>query len=78
MATEEIINETANGLAGNILVQLGSLALWLQAIGALILLWIIFQIVNWIMNRKRLKRLDEFEKKINRIERKIDKILKKK
>lgn len=58
--------------AGSILVELGSIALWLQAIGAIVLIWIIFQTINWAMNRKRLKKLDEFEKKIDRIEKKID------
>lgn len=63
---------------GDVLLQLGSIALWLQTIGVIILLWIILQISNWLMNRKRLKRLDNFEEKIDRIETKLDKVLKKK
>lgn len=63
---------------GDVLLQLGSIALWLQTIGVIILLWIILQISNWLMNRKRLKRLDNFEEKIDRIESKLDKVLKKK
>jgi biopolymer transport protein ExbB/TolQ len=60
----------------DVLIELGSIGLWLQTIGIVIILWIALQIGNWVMNRKRLKRLDEFEEKINRVERKLDKIIK--
>jgi biopolymer transport protein ExbB/TolQ len=71
MAGEEIINTSAD-----ILLKLGSIGIWLQAIGAIIVLWIIFQIINWALNRRRLKRLDEFTERIDRIEKKIDRLIK--
>jgi hypothetical protein len=75
MVTEEILDNSTETLT-NILVELGSVGLWLQAIGAIILVWIIFQIVSWILNHKRLKRLDRLEKKIENVDKKLDKIFK--
>ncbi len=64
-------------LAGDIIAALGSIGIWLQTIGVIVVLWIALQITNWIINRKRLKKLDELSEKIDRIERKLDKLLKK-
>ncbi|MBU0907185.1 MAG: hypothetical protein KKD18_06685 [Nanoarchaeota archaeon] len=61
----------------DVVLQLGSIGLWLQTIGVVIIIWIALQITNWIINRKRLKRLDELSERIDRIEKKIDKVLKK-
>ncbi|MFH1802355.1 MAG: hypothetical protein ABH864_02780 [archaeon] len=76
MAGEEVINATTE-IAGEILLSLGSIGRWLQAIGAIIILWLIFQIINWVLNRKRIKRLDKLSDKLDEIEKKIDKAIKK-
>jgi len=76
MAGEDVITNTTN-IAGDIITKLGSIGLWLQAIGLAIVLWIALQITNWIINRKRLKKLDEFSERIDRIEKKIDSLLRK-
>ena len=52
--------------------EIGQIALWLQTIGIVIIAWIIFQIVNLIINRKRIRMIDGFSEDIKRIERKID------
>ena len=65
-------------LPADIILKLGSIASWLRAIGVAIILWISLQIANWIINRKRLKKLDTLIEKAERIENKLDKLLKKK
>lgn len=66
--TNNVLNTSSQ--VAEIITKLGSIGLWLQAIGLIGIIWIAFQIINWILNRKRMKRLE-------RIEEKLDKILKK-
>ena len=64
-------------LAG-FLADLGTVGLWLQAVGIVVILWIIFQIIAYIYNRRRMREIYNIKKDMIRIERKIDKILHKK
>jgi hypothetical protein len=68
MVGEEIVD---------IIAYIGKIGLWLQALGAIVILWIIFQIISWMYNRRRMKEIYSIKKDINRIEKKIDKILNK-
>lgn len=77
MAAEELLNETGT-IAEQIILQLGSIGLWFQAIGLIFVMWVIFQIINWVLNRRRIKRLDKLLENLERIETKIDKLLKNK
>lgn len=72
MATE-IVNEEIV----NLLAKIGTLGSWLQAIGIVILLTIIFQIITFILNKKKLKELEKIRENLSRVENKLDKILKK-
>lgn len=81
MAIEEInpgVTGGAIGSPGEVVIDvasaLGSLGRWLQAIGAVIILWIVFHAIAWFLNRKRLKELYKIKDDIVRIESKIDKI----
>jgi hypothetical protein len=75
MAIEEVVNVSAD--AGSlILVELGKVGLWLQALGVVIVLWLVFQIVALIVRRKNRFRLKEIESRLDRIEKKLDKVLK--
>jgi beta-lactamase regulating signal transducer with metallopeptidase domain len=65
-------------LALDILQNIGKIALWMSAAGLLIILWIIFQIINLIIHRKKRKALYNLRSDLNRIEKKIDKLLNKK
>ncbi len=58
----------------DILLELGKLGRWVQAVGLIVIIWIIIQIVNYYFNRKRMRAIEEFQKDINRIEEKIDKL----
>lgn len=76
MAGEEIINVTAESVE-NLLTSVGDLALWLQTLGLVIALWIGFEIFTLILQFKRKRSLKDIQDKLSRLERKIDKLLKK-
>lgn len=63
MAIAEIPTE----LTGEILESIGRLGLYIQAIGLLIIIWLIFQITNLIIGHKTKKRLKKIEKEIKQI-----------
>ena len=67
MVTEEVINTIP------LIEQIGSLTRTLQALGGIIFLYIIFGVINIIINRKKSKEI----KKINNRLEKIEKLLKK-
>jgi|TARA_Y100000310_G_C20399011_1_gene676493 membrane protein YdbS with pleckstrin-like domain len=76
MVVEEVVNVSANVLSNTIL-EIGKVALWLQALGVIIVLWIIFQIILIINDRKKRKVIYSMKKDIIRIEKKLDKLSKK-
>jgi hypothetical protein len=76
MVVEEIVNATADTLVGDLVVEVGKLGLLLNALGVVIILWIGFQIVTLIVNRKRRKALYRMERRLDKIEKKLDKALK--
>lgn len=56
--------------------EIGRTLLYLQAMGVIILIFIIFQIVSYITNKKRLKKLETFSFEIININKKLDQIYK--
>jgi len=58
--------------AFEILEGIGNIGLWLQAIGVLAVVWIIFNIIDWIINSRRLKLLKQIIIDMKRIEKKIN------
>jgi hypothetical protein len=62
----------------DVITALGQVGLWLQTIGAIVILWIIFQIIAWKYNRKRMKEVYAIKDDMKRIEKKIDRLLDKK
>ena len=62
----------------DVALELGRIGIWIQAIGLVVILWIIFEIILLINNRIRRKRLYAIEKRLERIEKKIDSIIRKK
>ena len=57
-------------------LELGRIGLWIQAVGFIVVLWIVIQVVNYVFNRRRMRAIEEFRQDIKRIERKIDRLLK--
>ena len=73
-----MVVDPITSLSGNLLLQLGHLGLWLQALGVALILSILFDIVSFVINRKRIKEIHLIKQDIERIEDKIDKIISKK
>lgn len=61
-----------------LLAQVGSIGTWLQAIGILAVLWLIWNIINFIISRKNRNSIKKLQEELERIESKIDALLKKK
>jgi len=78
---ESFVNQTTVDplvVAQQTLERVGAVGKWLQAIGIVVLIFIIFAIVNWWDNRRRLKMLSKMNKDLERLEKKVDKLGKKK
>lgn len=61
---------------GNILIEVGSLAKWLQALGLILVIWITFNIISIFINLKRRKLMIKITHDLARIENKLDKLSK--
>ncbi len=72
-----VIEDTA-GTITNLVERIGQIGTWIQAIGLVIILWLIFEIILLINNRIKRKQLYKIENKLQTLENKIDKLLKKK
>ncbi|MBT96810.1 MAG: hypothetical protein QF567_01740 [Candidatus Pacearchaeota archaeon] len=75
MVIEEVVNISTEVLSSAIL-EVGKVALWMQAIGILLVLWISFYIIMFFQDRKKLKKIDSIKKDVIRIEKKLDKLSK--
>ena len=76
MAIEEIIGDSTS-IAIDITKTIGTIGLWLKAIGVVVVIWIIVHIISWILSQRKLKTLYAMKSDIQRIEGKIDQILNK-
>ena len=70
MAIEEI-----SSIPASLVASLGKIGLWLQAVGIIVIIWIIFYIVDLFINVRRMKEVYRIKDDMKRIERKIDRIL---
>jgi len=70
MAIEETVTD--------IVLEVGRIGKWLQALGLLVIIWIIFQVVNFMINRKKQNELKKIRNDLFRIEDKLDKLIWKK
>jgi len=77
MAIHEVVNASTVAVT-DVVLEVGRIALWMQTLGVLIILWIVFQVIALIVNRKKRKALYALQEDMKRIERKLDKVLKKK
>ncbi len=75
MALESI--NSSNDIVASLITEVGQLALWLQAIGFLVILWIVFQIIFLFIEKKKKRRLENIEQRINGIDKKLDILIKK-
>ena len=61
----------------DVVVQLGQIGLWVQAVGLVVILWIIVEAITLYYNRKRRLLLMNIDERLKRVEKKIDLIKKK-
>lgn len=74
MELQPLLNNS-NDIVGQLITEVGQLALWLQAIGLLIVLWIVFQIIALINEKRKRKRLNNIEAKLDKLDKKLDAII---
>jgi hypothetical protein len=72
-----MVVENLTEIPTEIFLEVGRIILWLQAIGVIVIIWIIFELIALIVNRKKRKALYSIKNDLAIIEKKIDKILKK-
>lgn len=58
-----------------LITEVGSVLLWMQALGVILLLWIVFEIIALYYHRKRMKEVYAIKEDMKRIEKKIDVIV---
>ena len=60
---------------GEVISGVGQIGLWLQALGIVVVLVIVFNLISFFYNRKRMKEIAIIKENMDRIEKKIDKII---
>lgn len=61
----------------DVVLQLGRIGLWIQAVGLVVVIWIIVQAITLYFNRKRRFLLRDIDERLKRIENRINQIVKK-
>ena len=72
MLVSDLFNESSS--LYDAVIEIGKVGKWIQAIGIVIILWIIFQLINLMVNRKKVRDLRKIRIDLDRIESKIDKL----
>ena len=75
MVVGEVVNASSDVLS-EVVVTVGRIGLFLQALGVIVVLWIIFEIIALIVNRKKRKAIYKIKEDIERVEKKVDRIIK--
>jgi L-lactate permease len=55
----------------DVVLELGRVGKWIQAVGLLVILWIVVEAITLYFNRKRRKLLESIDKRLVKIERKL-------
>jgi hypothetical protein len=77
MAIIEVADASTQAL-GALVADIGKIGLWIQALGIVIILWIAFQIISLVNGRIRRKRLYTMNEKLESMDKKLNRLLKKK
>jgi hypothetical protein len=78
-ATGEAVSNIVEGagfVAADVIVEISRVTRFMEAFGLIIALWLVFQVIALIVNRKKRKALYRVEDRLKVIERKLDKVLK--
>lgn len=60
------------------ILELGKIGNWIQAVGLIVIFWIIVSAVTMFYNWRRRKLLERINERLNGVEQKLDKLLRKK
>jgi hypothetical protein len=77
MVVEKLAQNVPSEVVPDFILEIGKIGLWLQALGILIIFWIIFQVSSLWINRKQQKVIHSMKTDLKRIEHKIDLLRKK-
>jgi len=58
----------------DVAIQMGKIGKWLQAIGLIIVLWIVFEVVYLVILGRKKKEIVKLREDVKRLEGKIDKL----
>lgn len=58
----------------DVVIALGQVGLWVQAVGLLVIIWIIIQGITMYFNRKRRLLLMEINERLKNVEKKLAKL----
>jgi hypothetical protein len=64
-------------VVGDVLTEIGKIGLWLKTAGIIAILWIIFNGISFFYNTKKFKELNKIREDMNRMDKKLNKILNK-
>ena len=70
-----IITGVAGTIPFDVVYKVGQMGQWLQALGIVIVITIVFQVITFFLNRRRLKEIEVIKKDMARIEGKIDSLI---
>jgi hypothetical protein len=73
----EVFN-VSDVLPTEIVLEFDKIVHWVQALGVVVFLWIGFQAVTFFISRRNRNRMKRMEDNIQRVEKKLDKVLKRK
>ncbi len=65
-------------LIEDIVLEVGKLGRWIQAVGLIVILWMIVQAITLYFNRRRRFLLMSIEERLKRVEDKLDKLIRRK
>ena len=74
MVVGEVMNVSTN-VVTEVVVQVGKIALWMQTLGIILVLWITFQIITIIFNRKRRLAIYEIRERIEILDKKVNRLI---
>jgi len=76
MVIETLANASTNTIT-SLVVEIGTIGKWIQAVGLLVIIWIVVQGITLYFNRRRRLIIYQTNETIKKLEKKIDKFMKK-
>ena len=72
------ITNSSTEVITNLVTKIGEIGLWMQTIGIIVIVTLVGIIINYFSNKKRLREIETIQTKLDKIENKLNKILKEK